>query len=163
MSFINLVLRSPRSGRLEGRPQARSCQRPSFETPCCARLLRKRPSFLHTLYGKISRRGARFKSSAEIAQQIREASCRRTGVGMNDQRHLGVAEFRKSVLRPQYAMIGEDGDVGQDADAETDRHGGLNAGEVGARIGDAPRTPGSLDGVNGALAIEAALLEQGER
>jgi len=39
MSSISLVLRSPRSGRLEGRPQARPCQRPSFETPCCARLL----------------------------------------------------------------------------------------------------------------------------
>src|SRR5262249_10364568 len=32
MSPINLVLRSPRSGRLEGWPQARSCLWPSFET-----------------------------------------------------------------------------------------------------------------------------------
>ncbi len=39
---INLVLRSPRSGRLEGRPQARPCRRPFFETPCYARLLRMR-------------------------------------------------------------------------------------------------------------------------
>jgi hypothetical protein len=29
-------------GRLEGRPRARLCQRPSFETPCRARLLRMR-------------------------------------------------------------------------------------------------------------------------
>src|SRR5712671_4728676 len=28
--------------RLEGRPRARPCRRPSFETPCCARLLRMR-------------------------------------------------------------------------------------------------------------------------
>ncbi len=34
---------SLRCARLEGRPQARSCRCPSFETPCCARLLRMRP------------------------------------------------------------------------------------------------------------------------
>src|SRR5258708_17413143 len=33
----------PTAGRrLEGRPRARPCQWPSFETPCCARLLRMR-------------------------------------------------------------------------------------------------------------------------
>src|SRR5258707_15848134 len=40
----DLILRRPRSsrGRLEGWPQARPRPLPSFETPCCARLLRMR-------------------------------------------------------------------------------------------------------------------------
>src|SRR5258708_5424684 len=39
--------------RLEGRPQARPYQRPSFETPCCARLLRIRPEVLRTLVASL--------------------------------------------------------------------------------------------------------------
>src|SRR5215470_12037486 len=33
------------AARLEGWPLAQQCLLPSFETPCCARLLRMRPSF----------------------------------------------------------------------------------------------------------------------
>jgi hypothetical protein len=40
--------------------------------------------------GITSRRGARFKGSAEIPQQVGESPCRRTGVRMNDQRHFGI-------------------------------------------------------------------------
>src|SRR5271156_7153879 len=35
--------------RLEGRPQARSCRRPSFETPCFTRLLRMRSVGLNSI------------------------------------------------------------------------------------------------------------------
>ena len=60
-------------------------------------------------------------------------------------------------------MIGQDRNLGQDADAEADRDRSLDAREIRAGIGDMPRAAGDLGGVDHAIAIEAALVERGER
>src|SRR5262249_19340058 len=116
-----------------------------------------------TLVAEFSRSSPRRCGLAELRQQIGEAPRRRTRIGTHDQRQLGVAEFWKPLLRPQSAMYGEEGDVRQDADAEADRNGGLNAGQVGARIGDTPGAPGGLEQMDGPPAVKAALFEDGER
>src|SRR5262249_21075836 len=38
-----------------------------------------------------------------------------------------------------------------------------NAGEVGTRVGDVPCASGSLEGVDGAISVQAALRKHGER
>ncbi len=60
-------------------------------------------------------------------------------------------------------MFGENRDVGQDTHAEPGRHRGLNAGQVRARVRDVPGAARGFERMNGAIAIEAALLEHGER
>ena len=60
-------------------------------------------------------------------------------------------------------MLGQDRDLGQNADAEADGDRGLDADEIGARIGHVPRASGRFGGVDHAIAIEAALLGHHER
>src|SRR5262249_55112228 len=50
-----------------------------------------------------------------------------------------------------------------DAHAEAGGDGGLNARKIGARVGDMPRATRRLERVDGAIAVEAALLEDRER
>ena len=56
-------------------------------------------------------------------------------------------------------MIGQDCNLRQDADAETDRNCGLDAGEIGAGIRGVPAPPCGLDGVDHSIAIKAALFK----
>src|SRR5262245_3950277 len=60
-------------------------------------------------------------------------------------------------------MLRQDRNLWQDADAEPRRNRSLDAGEVGAGVGDVPGAPGCLDRVDHALAIEAALLGHHQR
>ena len=60
-------------------------------------------------------------------------------------------------------MLGQDRDVGQDADAEPGRHRGLDAEHARARIGHVPGPPGHLHRMDHAIAIKAALLGHDQR
>ena len=60
-------------------------------------------------------------------------------------------------------MIGKDCGVGKNADAQAGGDCGLDAGEVGARVGDMPPASGRFERVDGAIAIKTALREHGQR
>ena len=60
-------------------------------------------------------------------------------------------------------MIGENGDFWQDADAEGGRDRSLNAENIGASVCDMPRAPYRLERIYRPVAIQASLLEYGER
>ena len=60
-------------------------------------------------------------------------------------------------------MFGQDCDLGQNADAETNRDRGLDASEIVTCICNVPGAPGRFDGVDHAIAIEAALVGHHER
>src|SRR5262245_42348333 len=60
-------------------------------------------------------------------------------------------------------MIRQNRDLGQDADTEAGGDSGLNADEVGAGIGDVPGTTRGLERMDRPVAVEASLLEHGER
>ena len=60
-------------------------------------------------------------------------------------------------------MIGENGDFWQDADAEAGRDRSLNAENIGASVCDMPRAPYRLERIYRPVAIQASLLEYGER
>src|SRR5262245_39152233 len=60
-------------------------------------------------------------------------------------------------------MIRENRNLRQDADAEAGRDGSLDADEIGAGIGDVPSAARSLERMDRPVAIEASLLEDGER
>ena len=60
-------------------------------------------------------------------------------------------------------MIGENGDLWQDADAEAGRDSGLNAENIGARVGDMPSAADRLKRIYRPVAVKAPLLEHGER
>ena len=60
-------------------------------------------------------------------------------------------------------MLGKNGDLGQDADAEPGRDSGLNAENTGAREGDVPGATHRLERMDRPIALKASLLEYGER
>src|SRR6185437_8284664 len=106
---------------------------------------------------------ARLYGRAEIEEEFGKAAGRRACICSGDQHHFRVCYGRKSVLRFKHAMFGQDCDLGQNADAETNRDRGLDAGEIVTCICNMPGAPCRFDGVDHAIAIEAALVGHHER
>src|SRR6476469_9554325 len=100
---------------------------------------------------------ARLNGRAEIEEDYGEAAGRRVCVRSGDQYDFRVCYCRKSVLGFKHAMFGQDCDLGENADAETNGDRGLDAGEIVTCIGNVPGAPGRVHGVDHAIAIEAAL------
>ena len=90
---------------------------------------------------RVLRRRARIATVAEFDQQRRRAGGSPGLRQAPPRAQLGVGDRRKSVRRRKPAMLGKDRDLGQDAHPEAGRDGGLDAGQVGAGVGDVPRVP----------------------
>ena len=82
----------------------------------------------------------RIEGAAEIGENLRKTAGRRARLRRGDECHFGIGNRWKAIPRAQHIVIGENGDLWQDADAEAGRDSGLNAENIGARVGDMPGT-----------------------
>ena len=81
---------------------------------------------------------------------------RRARIGRGDQFYFCIGDRPKAVTFLEDAMMGEDRNLRQDADAKADRDGSLNTSDVGARIGQVPRAAGGyIDLKNSDIASQA--------
>ena len=69
-------------------------------------------------------------SRAEIAKHLRQAERRRARIGRGDQRDFRIGDSRKSILGLEHAVLGQDRDLGQNADADADGDRGLDADQA---------------------------------
>jgi hypothetical protein len=97
---------------------------------------------------------------SSLGENLGESASGRTRVGGDHQHDFRVGNQRKPVRRFEHAMIGQNRNLRQDADTETNRNSGLDASEIGTRICDVPRAADSFDGVDDSIAIEAALASE---
>jgi hypothetical protein len=105
----------------------------------------------------------RIEGAAEIGENLRKTAGRRARLRRCDECHFGIGDRRKAIPRAQHIVIGENGDLWQDADAEAGRDSGLNAENIGACVGDMPGAADRLKRVYRPVTVKAPLLEYGER
>jgi hypothetical protein len=100
-------------------------------------------------------RDSRIEGAAEIGEKLRKTAGRRARLRRGDECHFGIGDRWKAILRAQHIVIGENGDLWQDADAEAGRDSGLNAENIGARVGDMPGTTDRLKRIYRPVAVKA--------
>src|SRR5260370_17201637 len=98
-----------------------------------------------------------------MGESLRETAGSSACLWRCNECHFGIGDRRKAILRAQHAMIGENGDLGQDADAEAGRDSGLNGEKVGGSVGDMPGANYRLERIYRPVSVKASLLEYGER
>ena len=108
-------------------------------------------------------RHPRVEGAAEVGQSLCKPAAGCAGLGRCNKCHFGIGNRRKAIALAQHRMLGKNGDLGQDADAESRRDSGLNAENTRARVGDLPGPTHRLQRMDRPIAVKASLLEYGER
>ena len=80
----------------------------------------------------------RIEGAAEIGESFRKTAGGWARLRRHNECHFGIGDRREAILRTQHAMVGDNRDLGQDADAEAGRDSCLDAEETGAGVGDVP-------------------------
>src|SRR4029453_2236358 len=106
---------------------------------------------------------ARKNNIAKIDEIRGEPTGRGGRLRSGHERQLGIADRWKSMLRPERVMVAEDRDLRQNANAETGGDRSLDAGQARAGVGDVPSALRRFDGMDCAISVETALLENNER
>lgn len=75
-------------------------------------------------------RRARICAVAEVRKHLGQPARRRARIGSGDKGHFRIGDGGKAVRLVGHAMAGQDRDLGQDADLQTDGNGGLDAGTL---------------------------------
>jgi hypothetical protein len=75
---------------------------------------------------------SRTGGAAEVGESLRKTAGGWTRLGPCDEGDFGIGDRREAILGAQHAMIGENRDLGQDADAEAGRDRCLDAEDTSA-------------------------------